>query len=710
MTDTIGPDRLDQFWLIIATMLVLSMQAGFLCLESGFVRAKNSINVAVKNAIDFCVAAFQFWLFGYAIAFGSSLAGIAGTDGFLFGDAASGPELSFFLFQLVFCGTAITIVSGAVAERMRYASYILVSALTSAAIYPIFVHWAWAGANLGGPVGWLGRLGFVDFAGSTVVHSVGGWVALAAIAVVGARRGRFDPVVRPLSGHNLALSGLGVFLLFVGWFGFNGGSTLRADETVAAVLFHTVLGGIAGGLAAQLLSYGLYGQARAEHLLNGILGGLVAITASAHAVAGWSAVLIGGVGGLVTVFGERLLIRWRLDDAVGAVPVHLFAGIWGTLAVALFGDPARLGTGHDWMTQFGVQVAGIVACGLYAFGLSYIVLALINRIMPLRVSAADEERGLNISEHDAWSPTLELVREMEAQRASGDLSTRVKVEPHSDVELVAQQYNRVLDRVEAEVARQRETMEELKRSQARTEQASRAKSAFLANMSHELRTPLNAVIGFSEVLNGELFGPIGNPRYKDYVTDILGSGRHLLQLVDDLLDLSRVEVGEVKMEERAIDPRTWLDGALQMLQPTARKSGISVTGEVDPAIAALHGDERLLRQVVLNLAGNAIKFTEPGGQVAISIRLGADGGATLAVADTGIGIRQEDIPKALEPFIQLHPHLTKTKGGAGLGLALVRAFVRLHGGTVEIASREGEGTVVTVGLPAERVERASKAA
>ncbi|WP_119421460.1 ammonium transporter [Desertibaculum subflavum] len=710
MTGEIGPDRLDQIWLIVATMLVLSMQAGFLCLESGFVRAKNSINVAVKNTVDFCVAAFQFWMFGYAFAFGASLGGIVGGDGFFYGDSASSADLTFFLFQLVFCGTATTIVSGAVAERMRYASYILVSALTSAAIYPVFAHWAWAGVNRGEARGWLGGNGFVDFAGSTVVHSVGGWVALAAILVVGARRGRFDPVGRPVSGHNLALSGLGVFLLFVGWFGFNGGSTFRASELVAPVLFHTVLGGVAGGLAAQLLSYGLYGQARAEHLLNGILGGLVAITASAHAVAGWSAVLIGIGGGLVTVLGERLLIRWRLDDAVGAVPVHLFAGIWGTLAVALFGDLDRLGTGHDRLAQLGIQAIGIAACGLYAFGLAYIVLAAINRFMPLRVTVADEERGLNISEHDAWSPTLELVREMEAQRASGDLSSRVTVEPHSDVELVALQYNRVLDRVEAAVARQSATMEELKLSQARTEQASRAKSTFLANMSHELRTPLNAVIGFSEVLNSELFGPIGNPRYKDYVTDILGSGRHLLQLVDDLLDLSRVEVGEVKMDERPIEPRSWLDGALQMLQPTARKADVTVTGEVDPGIAALHGDERLLRQVVLNLAGNAIKFTEPGGEVAISIRPAPEGGAVLAVADTGIGIRQEDIPRALEPFIQLHPHLTKTKGGAGLGLALVRAFVKLHGGTVEIASREGEGTVVTVNLPAERVERASKAA
>jgi Amt family ammonium transporter len=710
MTGGFEADRLDQIWLLVATMLVLSMQAGFLCLESGFVRAKNSINVAVKNTIDFCVAAFQFWMFGFALAFGGTLGGLIGSDGFLFGDDAGPADLTFFLFQLVFCGTATTIVSGAVAERMRYASYILVSALTSAAVYPVFAHWAWAGANHGEPAGWLGRLGFVDFAGSSVVHSVGGWVALAALTVVGARRGRFGSQARPLSGHNLALSGLGVFLLFVGWFGFNGGSTLRANDLVAPVLFHTVLGGVTGGLAAQLLSYGFYGQARAEHLLNGILGGLVAITASAHAVAGWSAALIGVGGGLVTVLGERLMIRWRLDDAVGAVPVHLFAGIWGTLAVALFGDLDLLGTGHDRLTQLAVQSAGVVVCGLYAFGIAYLALGALNRIVPLRVSAADEDRGLNVSEHDAWSPTLELVREMEAQRASGDLSGRVKVEPHSDVELVAQQYNRVLDRVEAEAARQRATMAELQRAQARTEQASRAKSTFLANMSHELRTPLNAVIGFSEVLNSELFGPIGNPRYKGYVADILGSGRHLLQLVDDLLDLSRIEVGEVKMEERPIDPKSWLAGALQMLEPIAGKAGVTLSGAADPAIASLLGDERLLRQVVLNLAGNAIKFTEPGGRVTISIRLASDGGAALSVADTGIGIRQEDIPRALEPFIQLHPHLTKTKGGAGLGLALVRAFVRLHGGTVEIASQEGEGTVVTVLLPAERVERTSKAA
>ncbi len=456
-----GAAGIDILWVVFCAGLVFLMQAGFLCLESGLTRSKNAINVAIKNVVDFAVAVALYWGFGFALMFGASAAGVVGTDHFAVAvGVGSEPALaSFFLFQAMFCSTAATIVSGAVAERMRFTAYLAVAALIAALIYPLFGHWAWGGA-LGGTAdqgGWLAALGFVDFAGATVVHSVGGWVALAAVLIIGPRSGRFDAQdrVQPISGGNLPLAMLGVLLLFFGWFGFNGGSTLALDERVPGILGNTVLAAVAGVLTALALGWLLRGYADVVHTLNGAIAGLVAITACAHAVSAAAAVLIGALGAAAMVFSQEWLLRRGIDDAVGAIPAHLCAGIWGTLAVALFGDLEVLGTGHGRLAQFGVQLLGVMTCGLWAFGVAWLVLRRLDRAMPLRVPPEHELRGLNVSEHGARTELLELLQAMEVQEKTGQLSVRVPVEPFTEVGQIAAAYNRMMDALERAVGQTR---------------------------------------------------------------------------------------------------------------------------------------------------------------------------------------------------------------------------------------------------------------
>lgn len=447
-----NPSPIDILWILLSAALVFTMQAGFLCLESGLTRSKNAINVAIKNVADFAVAVALFWAFGFALMFGSSIHGLVGVGPFLasVGYGADPWFSAFFIFQAMFCATAATIVSGAVAERMRFSAYVIVTIAVAGLIYPVFGHWAWGGA-LGGATGWLEGIGFVDFAGATVVHGVGGWVALAAVLVIGPRNGRFDAGrsgPHAITGGNLPLAMLGGLLLFFGWFGFNGGSTLRLDATVPAILANTTLSAVSGVLMGLFLGWRLRGRAEVMYALNGAISGLVAITASAHAVSASEAVLIGLVGSGVMVLSHEWFLRRRVDDAVGAVPSHLVAGIWGTVAVALFGDLGALGTGLPRIEQLGVQLVGIVACGLWSFGIAYFVLKGIDRIHPLRVSPEAERIGLNVSEHGAQTELQELLQTMEAQEKTRDLGVRVPVEPFTEVGQIAAGYNRVMDALE----------------------------------------------------------------------------------------------------------------------------------------------------------------------------------------------------------------------------------------------------------------------
>ena len=398
---------LDHLWLLISTTFVFLMQVGFLCLESGRTRSKNNINVAAKNVTDFIVSACVFWLFGFGLMFGPSIGGWVGIGEFLFGQNNTPYQILFFLFQMMFCSTAATLMSGAVAERMRFSGYIYITIILSAFIYPLVGHWAWASAFNSDNQGWLEKLGFIDFAGSTVVHSVGGWVALAAVLVIGPRLGRFQSAHSFPSGSNLPIAALGTMLIWFGWFGFNGGSALIFDDLVPIIILNTCLAGIWGGLASTVLHQITQRYVDVASSLNGIIAGLVGVTAGCHAVSPSEAAFIGVVAGVIVNYGSQLLDQLEIDDALKVIPTHLFAGIWGTLAVGLFGDPNILGTGLSMMQQLLVQLMGIVTIGVFSFFVSYLLIVLINRSHPLRVSEGDEVKGLNISEHHATTELIE---------------------------------------------------------------------------------------------------------------------------------------------------------------------------------------------------------------------------------------------------------------------------------------------------------------
>jgi ammonium transporter, Amt family len=394
--------EVDLLWVIFASALVFLMQGGFLCLESGMTRSKNSINVAIKNLADFCLSSLVFWALGFGLMFGLSFQGWIGLDLFALDFAKAPPFLAvFFLFQVMFCGAAVTILSGIVAERMKFGAYLFVALVVAGGLYPIAGHWSWASIDGSGGSGWLAELGFVDFAGSTVVHSVGGWAGLALVLIIGPRLGRFDDDsgTHAITPSNMPTATLGALLLFIGWLGFNGGSTLMLDETVPSILVNTVVGGCIGAISAGGLRYAVNQRLDVDQFINGALGGLVAVTANCFAVSTGSAALIGLVGGMIVVFLSQTLEALKIDDAVGAIPVHLGAGIWGTLATGLYGDLEKLGTGLSRFEQIGVQGLGVLVYGAWTFGVAFLVFYAGNAVFRFRVTEQEEIAGLNISEH-----------------------------------------------------------------------------------------------------------------------------------------------------------------------------------------------------------------------------------------------------------------------------------------------------------------------
>jgi Amt family ammonium transporter len=384
-------------WTLVAAFLVFFMQAGFAMVETGFTRAKNASNIMMKNLMDFALGTLAFWAIGFGLMFGASN-GWIGTSGFFFSDYATAQDpwvFAFWLFQVVFAGTAATICSGAMAERTKFSGYVVYAVAVSALIYPIFGGWAWGGLYKGG--GWLEHLGFIDFAGSTVVHSVGAWVALAGAVVLGPRVGKYNRDGRPLPipGHSLPLAALGVFILWFGWFGFNPGSTTEANTSIARIAVNTNLAAAAGAVAAMAATWRRYKTPDVGLTLNGALAGLVAITAPCNNVTPLSAVVIGVVAGFLVVYAVVAIERLGVDDPVGAVSVHGVCGAWGTLAAGLFNE-----TGFS-LAVCGVQALGIVVAFVWAFGTGFVVFKLVALTIGLRVTAEEELEGLDLSEHRA---------------------------------------------------------------------------------------------------------------------------------------------------------------------------------------------------------------------------------------------------------------------------------------------------------------------
>lgn len=406
----------DTMWTLITAMLVFFMNLGFALVESGFCRSKNCVNILSKNFIVFAISSIAFWVLGWGLMFGNGT-GFIGQEGIWLlkgadnspatGEAYKGvyssinwtgvPLLAKFFFQLVFAGTAATIVSGAVAERIKYISFILFSFVLVGLIYPIAGHWIWGG-------GWLAQKGFFDFAGSTVVHSIGGWSALAGILVLGPRFGKFNHgTITPIPGHNLTAATTGCFVLWLGWFGFNPGSTMAADPgLIAKICVTTNTAAAAAILSATALSWKLLGKPDLGMTLNGCLAGLVAITAPCAYVSVESAFIIGAIAGLLVVPAVIGFDKVRIDDPVGALSVHLVNGVWGTFSLGLFADDALTGKGllmGGGTKLLTAQVTGIVSVALFTFTAALITWGILKATMGIRVSLQEEISGLDIGEH-----------------------------------------------------------------------------------------------------------------------------------------------------------------------------------------------------------------------------------------------------------------------------------------------------------------------
>lgn len=398
----------NNLWMMICIALVFIMHLGFSLLEIGLTRAKNTINILFKNVMVLIIGILSYTLVGFSLmypgetfsgaVFGFSNFGLLLPENGLTIEYANGAYTYYtdFLFQAMFAATAATIVSGAVAERIKLSSFIIFSILYVAFIYPITGMWKWGG-------GFLDSLGFYDFAGSTLVHSVGGWAALVSVALLGARIGKFkDGKIGVIPGHSIPLATVGAFLLWFGWFGFNGGSVLSADPAITSVvLVTTCIAASAGGLGAFLVSYLRYRDNDLSMILNGVLGGLVGITAGADVMGIMDALIIGFAAGILIVFAVGFIDRLKLDDPVGAISVHLVCGIWGTLAVGIFGELA------GW-SQFFNQIIGVLAVGIFCVSSSFVILFAIKKSIGLRVTEKEEIEGLDTHEHGTAAYSLSI--------------------------------------------------------------------------------------------------------------------------------------------------------------------------------------------------------------------------------------------------------------------------------------------------------------
>lgn len=430
-------NNIDLFWIVISAFLVFQMQLGFAMIETGMVRVKNTINVAMKNLIDTIFGLILFWLIGYGLMFGYDLNGLIGTDKFAI-DGKNLSENGIFFFQAMFAATAATIISGAVAERVQFNAYIIVTIMVTAFIYPLFGHWAWS------EHGWLKQLGFIDFAGSTVVHSMGAWIGLAGAIVLGPRIGKFkNGEIKYFSPSNHNFIVFGVFILFFAWFGFNAGSLLRFDPLITSILLNTTIAASFGGFGGWLITFINREKVGVEIFAFGVVAGLVGITAGCDQFDASTSAFVGFVSAFVMHFFDMLLLKkFKIDDPLSAVSVHGFAGAWGTMAVGIFAVLPENMTRFEFLS---IQALGVLTAFIFAFGLGLILFLTLAKFNMLRVSKRYEVIGLNVSEHNAKLPWVDTIESIIKIMKTGDITNKIYEERGTEIGLVAKFFNYLLD-------------------------------------------------------------------------------------------------------------------------------------------------------------------------------------------------------------------------------------------------------------------------
>ncbi len=669
--------NLNVIWSIVAASMVFFMQAGFTAYEAGCVQVKNVISVSVKNLTDFLVSSMIFYLVGFGFMFGSSFSGWIGTEHFfLQGIDGSAPNTryTFFFFQLAFAGTSATILTGAVAERSKLSLNLFAATFVVGLVYPVFGHWVWGGFLHPESRGWIGDLGFMDFAGSTVVHSIGGWVALAGAIVLGPRAGKYNPdgTVNKIGHHNIPLSTLGTFFLWFGWFGFNGGSAFVANTAVGLIIVNTIMAPTAAGLTALAISYIRNKRPNVFRVFTAILGGLVAVTAGSNKLHPESAIIIGVATGLIVIFAQDYIEkRLKIDDPVGAIAVHGVGGVVGTIGLVFLVPKSELLVGNESrFEQLWVQCIGVSVAFCWAFGLSFLFFLLLKKVVGIRATKEEEEVGLSIAEY-------------------GDVTTWLDFERLVKIENINSVLKKKIDK----------KTEDLQKKNLELKRANRLKSEFLTNMTHELRTPLNAIIGFSEVLRDKISGDLNDDQL-EYVADIHGSGKRLLQLINDILELSRIQTGKIELKYGEFSLPDIVEDVRNVVLGIANKKNIETKVSLDETLDKITADKLRIKQLLFNLISNAIKFTPEMGKVEISgVRNGDE--ILMSVSDTGIGIKKENQDQIFDDFFQVDGSESRQFDGTGLGLTLSKQIVTLHGGKIWVVSEENKGCKVMFTLPVE---------
>ncbi|MEM7059976.1 MAG: methyl-accepting chemotaxis protein [Pseudomonadota bacterium] len=569
---------IDYLWVVCAIALVMLMQIGFLLLECGQVRSKSSINVAQKNLADFTVSIGLFWLVGFSLMFGPSFVGWVGfgLDEFII-NRPDAWTLIFFVFQAVFCGTAATIVAGALAERCTFWGYVMIAGLIGLLIYPVAGHWAWGNLLHSDNETFLTSLGFMDFAGSTVVHGTGAWVALAAVMVIGARRGRFDPdgTVNPVTGHNPVLSGAGAILIAVGWIGFNGGSLLAVDEGLLQIVANTVMATVAGAFAG--IVYTLFDNGphiRIDRTVNGLLGGLVGVTAGCNVFGLADAVFVGIIGSTVAQVGNDWLLRRGVDDVVGAIGVHGFAGVIGTFLVAVLAPSDQLVAGTR-LDQVFAQVVGIALFFVWSFGVGYLLITLLNRWMPLRVSAEDEYIGLNTAEHGVTLGSGYLQSAMMDMLLADDLDAElIKVDPGDENAELSELFNLLLLRLKGEgiisdsIARER--LQELQRKR---------------ELEFSLISDIETMI--DQAVDGNLTGRLPVSKTTGIIRSVCVGMNRLFDVVGEVTDEMKTALGFLAAGDLSFELNSRADGEFAELASRYNQSIQRLRENRDNSAAAM---------------------------------------------------------------------------------------------------------------------------
>jgi len=802
---------MSESWIIVAALLVFLMQAGFLLIEAGSVRAKNSVNVAQKNVSDMLICIAAYSIIGFSIMYGVSVGGFFGFGGVRESLEAQGGWPQLLVFNLAFCSVVATIVSGAVAERMRIGAYFISTIAIAIVVYPVFGHWVWGNTIISSNVAFLAKLGFVDHAGGVAIHALGAFYALAAIYLLGPRAGRFDEngQVKPISGYSPVLALTGALILFVTWIPFNTGLLNPGTQLFYEATLATVIAGAGGGLAGKTIGFFLHKRTfYPTSSFNGLLGGLVAVTSGATFLGPMGAFAVGFIGGTGAILGNHLILhKAKLDDPVGVVGVHGIAGVLGALLFPFF-SIRKLPAGNAF-EQFSIQGAGVLICFVWAAVTGTIIIGGLKALGKLRVTEAQEHLGLNVGEHDSSVKQKDLNLAFHASKRAraknpllgqsaqaieggselglalssmADENVRLSEEMEYKLSLFTQAIESLADGlliynqdgeiyainssyknsmaakgVQCHVGMTRfEYVEQLvkvgivdtegepletwlasrdfskpgdnsfnigeshfiKRSNPmheggkvialtdvtemhdaiiKAKSAEKAKSEFLANMSHEIRTPMNGIIGMTELLSmTEL-----TDRQSEFVGTISRSGNALMTIINDILDYSKIEAGQVKLDPIPFVLRDSIEDVTTMLSSAAADKDIDLLVRIQPDLpTTFMGDVGRLRQILTNLIGNALKFTHFG-HVLVDVS-GRENGdlidLEIRVEDTGIGIPEEDLKNVFQKFQQVDGTTTREYEGTGLGLSISTNLVKLMGGAISVESELDKGSTFTISL------------